>query len=150
MLLFKEVIKVIEKIKNKFINKQFLSFGLIGAFNTIAANIIYMFFIMMNITAGISSLMGDMITVVFSYFLNMKFTYHLKPNLKSFIIFPVGYFPGFIINMIITIVLVDWFNAPELFAKAFSLPITIPVNYIVISFITKVTKKKEQVNETAS
>lgn len=133
---------MINKIKNKFFNKQFLSFGLIGAFNTVGSLLIYMTSVIFGISVSLSSLLGDVITMIISYFLNMKFTYHTKFSLKTFIIFPISYIPGFILNMVITVLIVDLLNAPELYAKAFSLPITIPLNFIVMSYVIKMTKKE--------
>ena len=81
----------------------------------------------------------------FSYFLNMRFTYHQKPNWKSFISFPVSYLPGIVINMIMTVIFVDWLMVDKLFAKAFALPLTIPINYLTMSLIVRLSsgRKKE-------
>ena len=121
---------MLKKVKEKFMNRQFLTFCFIGAFNTIGSLVIYMILVALHLAVGISSLIG-------SYFLNMRFTYHEKPNLKSFISFPASYIPGILINMVFTIVLVDFFGAPEMIAKALALPITIPVNYLTMSIIVK-------------
>ena len=128
---------MLKKLKEKFMNRQFLTFCFIGAFNTIGSLVIYMILVALHLAVGISSLIGDTVTMIGSYFLNMRFTYHEKPNLKSFISFPASYIPGILINMVFTIVLVDFFGAPELIAKALALPITIPVNYLTMSIIVK-------------
>ncbi|SJZ58363.1 GtrA family protein [Anaerorhabdus furcosa] len=130
------------KIKNKFFNKQFLTFGLIGGFNTIGSQILYIVFVNMSIAPSISSFFGDAITMVISYFMNMKYTYHEKCTWKNAITFPISYLPGIIINMLI-VALVVWLGIPKIYAKLFSLPITIPVNYICMSIIVKLTGTKE-------
>ena len=132
---------MINKIKDKFLNKQFLAFGLIGAFNTIGALVIYMICVTLNMSEGISSFIGDSITVIFSYFLNMKYTYKTKPTFASFCAFPISYLPGIVINLIMTVIFVQYLNVPKLFAKAFTLPITIPLNFIVVSLVVKLTTK---------
>lgn len=132
---------MIEKIKQKFLNKQFLTFGLIGAFNTIASQVLYIIFVNVNVVPSISSFMGDGITMVISYFMNMKFTYHEKCTWKNAITFPISYLPGMIINMIIVVIAVN-LGCPKTFAKLISLPITIPTNYICMSLIVKLTGKK--------
>lgn len=131
------------KIKEQFLNKQFLTFGLIGGFNTIASQILYIIFIGVNIVPSLSSFLGDAITMVISYFMNMKFTYHEKCTWKNAITFPLSYLPGIIINMAI-VALVVWMGIPKIYAKLFSLPITIPVNYICMSMIIKLTKNKDK------
>lgn len=134
---------MLNKIKNKFLNKQFLTFGLIGAFNTIASQVLYIVFVGTNIVPSLSSFLGDAVTMAISYFMNMKFTYHEKCTWKNAITFPLSYLPGMIINMII-VALVVWLGIPKIYAKLFSLPITIPVNYICMSLIIKLTGSKDK------
>ncbi|MEG0660352.1 MAG: GtrA family protein [Anaerorhabdus sp.] len=132
---------MIKKIKDKFLNKQFLTFGLIGGFNTIASQILYIVFVGVNVVPSISSFLGDVITMVISYFMNMKYTYHEKCTWKNAVTFPISYLPGIVINMIIVAIVVK-VGIPKEYAKLFSLPITIPVNYICMSIIVKLTSNK--------
>ena len=134
---------MIEKLKEKFLNKQFLTFGLIGGVNTVGAVLIYMACVALGVQVGVASLVGDCTTMIFSYFLNMKFTYHEKPNLKSFITFPISYVPGTILNMLFTVICVDVLGAPKMIAKALALPITIPLNYLTMSVIVKWSTEKK-------
>ncbi|MEF9892022.1 MAG: GtrA family protein [Anaerorhabdus sp.] len=131
------------KIKEKFLNKQFLTFGIIGGINTILSQVLYIVFVKFNIVVSLSSLLGDVLTMIISYFANMKYTYHEKPSWKSAITFPLSYVPGFIINMLLVVLVADVFHAPKEYAKLVSLPITIPLNYICMSLIVKKTSKKE-------
>ncbi len=142
---------MIEKIKEKFLNKQFLTFGFIGGFNTLLS--LGLSILLINpisvvvgdvIAGAISSFCADSISMISSYFLNMKFTYHEKPSLKSALVFPLSYLPGMIIAAIITSTVI-YLGVPNNFAKLVSLPITIPVNYICMSLIVKLTKKKETI-----
>lgn len=132
------------KIKEKFFTKKFLIFGLIGGFNTVAAQVLYILFVNINVIPSVSSFAGDVITMIFSYFLNMKYTYHEKCTVKNAIAFPLSYLPGMIINMLIVVLAVDVFMVPKIYAKLISLPITIPVNYICMSLIVKLTTKNEK------
>ncbi|MEG0239390.1 MAG: GtrA family protein [Anaerorhabdus sp.] len=132
---------MIKKIKEKFLNKQFLTFGLIGAFNTIASQVLYIIFVNINLAPSLSSFSGDAITMVISYFMNMKFTYHEKCTWKNAVSFPLSYLPGMIINMLIVMLAVN-VGVPKTYAKLISLPITIPVNYICMSIIVRLTGNK--------
>lgn len=125
------------KIKEKFFTKQFLSFGIIGAFNTILTQALYMGFVKMGLTPGVSSIAADVIGVIVSFFLNMKFTYHQPITLKGFLTFPLSYVPGMIISALIVLIVVHGFHGPELYAKLISLPIYIPINYLFMTFIVK-------------
>lgn len=131
-----------EKIKNKFFTKQFLSFGIIGFINTFVANALYMLFVKAGLAVGRASLLGDALTMILSYFMNMRFTYHQKPSLKSAVTFPLSYVPGMIISALIVILVVDIGHAPELWAKLIALPIYVPVNFLCMSFIVKTFGKK--------
>ncbi len=134
---------MIDKIKEKFFNKEFLTFCFIGVINTLLAQLIYIFLVAYDLMEpGMSSIVGDVLTIAVSYVLNMKLTYHEKMSLKSAISFPISYIPGTIINAIIVLIVVDILHFPKIFAKAISLPITIPLNFICVSLIVKLTKKK--------
>lgn len=131
-----------DKIKEKFLNKQFLTFGIIGGINTILSQVLYIVFVKFNVVVSLSSLLGDVLTMIISYFANMKYTYHEKPSWKSAITFPLSYVPGFIINMLLVVIVANVFHAPKEYAKLVSLPITIPLNYICMSLIVKKTSKE--------
>ena len=129
--------KIWQTIKTKFLNKQFLSFGLIGACNTLISQGLYMLFVLQSVEVGIASILGDVLSMVFSYFMNMHFTYHKKPSLKSAVTFPLSYIPGILISALMVIVVVDLFHGPELWAKLIALPIYIPLNFLCMNFIVK-------------
>lgn len=134
---------MIDKIKQKFMNKQFITFCFIGVVNTLLAQLIYVLLVGYDLMEpGISSVVGDVLTIAVSYVLNMKLTYHERLSWKSAISFPISYIPGTIINAIIVLIVVDVLHFPKIIAKAVSLPITIPLNYICVSLIVKLTKRK--------
>lgn len=135
--------KIIDKVKNVFLTKKFGSFFVIGLFNTGCSQLLYMVFVVMNIAAGLSSILSDAVTMVFSYFLNMKFTYQLKPSLKTFVTFPLSYIPGWIVNALMVILCVDVLMIDKLWAKLVSIPITVPLNFVVMSFVMKVVNKSK-------
>lgn len=133
--------KIFNKIRSVFLSKKFGSFFVIGLFNTGSSQLLYMLFIIANIKNYISSVLSDVITMIFSYFLNMKFTYHIKPSLKTFVTFPFSYIPGWIVNALMVVVCVQFLHVDELWAKLVSIPITVPLNFIVMSFIVKLSSK---------
>lgn len=134
--------KIINKIKSIFVTRKFGSFFVIGLINTLSSQLLYILFVTLSITASLSSLFSDILTMVLSYFLNMKFTYKIKPSFKTFVSFPFSYIPGWIVNMLMVIICVDLLHVREVFAKLVSIPITVPLNFIVMSFIMKHASKK--------
>ena len=106
-----------EKIREKFLNKKFLTFGIIGVFNTVFCLLLNRGFIALGTEVGIASILSDAISMIPSYLLNMKFTYHQELSWKSFITFPLSYVPGWIISFVIVEILHRLLGVPEQYAK---------------------------------
>ncbi|MBR2768674.1 MAG: GtrA family protein [Solobacterium sp.] len=138
-----------EKIREKFLNKKFLTFGIIGVFNTVFCLLLNRGFIALGTEVGIASILSDAISMIPSYLLNMKFTYHQELSWKSFITFPLSYVPGWIISFVIVEILHRLLGVPEQYAKLISVPIYIPVNFLCMSFIVGRFGKKKAESEPA-
>ncbi len=137
-----------EKIKEKFLNRKFLTFGIIGAFNTVFCLVLNHIFIAMGMEVGLASIVSDVISMIPSYLLNMKFTYHKELSWKSFVTFPMSYVPGWIITFLIVEILHRLFKVPEQYAKIAAIPIYIPVNFLCMSFIVnRFSAKKPEEGE---
>lgn len=130
------------KIKERFLTKQFLTFGIIGVINTLVSQGLYMVFVGMEVAVGTASILSDVLSMIGSYFMNTYFTYKQKPTWKSAVTFPLSYIPGIIISALMVILVVDILHAPKMFAKILSLPLYIPVNFLCMSFIMKKFGKK--------
>ena len=125
------------KIKERFLTKQFLTFGIIGVINTLVSQGLYMVFVGMEVAVGTASILSNVLSMIGSYFMNTYFTYKQKPTWKSAVTFPLSYIPGIIISALMVILVVDILHAPKMFAKILSLPLYIPVNFLCMSFIIK-------------
>ncbi len=130
------------KIKERFLTKQFLTFGIIGVINTLVSQGLYMVFVGLEVAVGTASILSDVLSMIGSYFMNTYFTYKQKPTWKSAVTFPMSYIPGIIISALMVILVVDILHAPKMFAKILSLPLYIPVNFLCMSFIMKKFGKK--------
>ena len=130
------------KIKERFLTKQFLTFGIIGVINTLVSQGLYMVFVGMEVAVGTASILSDVLSMIGSYFMNTYFTYKQKPTWKSAVTFPLSYIPGIIISALMVVLVVDILHAPKMFAKILSLPLYIPVNFLCMSFIMKKFGKK--------
>ncbi len=135
---------MLRKIKEKFLNRQFLTFGIIGVINTGVALILNKFILMLGAEVGLASIISDVLAFIPSYFMNMTFTYKKKYSWKSFFAFPVSYIPGWIITFFIVEILSRGFGVPERWAKMVAVPIYVPVNYLVMSFIVKKTNSQDR------
>jgi len=136
--------KLIKVIKEKLLNRKFLSFGIIGVFNTLLSQLLYLLFLMINLPISVSSVAGDSIPIIFSFFMNMHFTYHEKPTWRKFITFPLSYVPGIIINLVFVLIFVNIFHIEKEYCKILALPFTMVINFFTMGFILKITKDYEE------
>lgn len=123
------------KLKEKVITKEFLTFGIIGVFNTLIAQGLYMVFVSNGMLVSMASIFGDLLSMVFSYIMNMRFTYKQKMSFKSAITFPLSYLPGIIISALMTVLFVHGFHVDKMWAKLVALPIYVPLNFLCMNKI---------------
>ena len=140
----REGVAMWEKIKEKFLNKKFLMFCFIGAFNTFVCLVINHILILLGAEVGVASIVSDLLAMIPSYILNMRFTYHKPMSWESFFAFPLSYVPGWIITFIIVEVFTRGFGVPKQWAKLVSVPFYIPINFLCMSFIVGRFSKKSE------
>lgn len=123
--------------------QRFIKFGLVGGLNTVLSQLIYMVCVHFDLlSVSLASVAGDSITMIISYLLNMKFTYHEKITLKSAVSYPIAYIPGIVFASLFTMA-ANYFGIPKLWSKAITLPVTIPLNYFLVSLMVKITARKK-------
>lgn len=97
-----------------FLTVQFFTFMLMGIINTaisITAAVLLDIahslllapdnaFRIFAARANLNFITGYLISIVTSFFLNSKYTFHTKPTLKRFIKFPLSYIPNFVFQYI--------------------------------------------------
>lgn len=135
---------MLSKIKTKFMNRQFLIFGVIGVLNTAIALLLNKFLIAMNLEVGSASMLADVLAFVPSYLMNMKWTYHEAYSWKSFLSFPISYVPGWCLTFLLVELLHHGFGIPIRYAKLASVPIYVPVNFVFMSLVVKKTATQKQ------
>ncbi|MGI6324479.1 MAG: GtrA family protein [Bacilli bacterium] len=127
---------MIKLIKEKFLNKKFITFVIIGIINTLNHNIIYL--ILLNFLpyywSNVLAFFGSM---TISFVLNSWLTFKVKMTLIKFIKFPISYIPNFISQMLGIVILVEYINTPEKYAAFLASLIAIPLTYLIMQFILK-------------
>lgn len=105
-------------ILRPFLTVQFVIFMIMGIINTavsvisataldiiakytLAENSIFMILISKT---RINFIIGYSISLITSFFLNSKFTFHQKPNWKNFIKFPISYIPNFVFQYLMVFI----------------------------------------------
>ena len=127
--------ELIKRIKNIFLNKEFIFFILIGVVNTF--NGVIFSYIYSNIfNENLAFVLGYISGLIISYILNSFITFKDKLSFKKFIKFAISYIPNFIIQNIVVILVFNVLGLHKLIAYMLAAIIGIPVTFILLKFFT--------------
>ena len=127
--------ELIKRIKNIFLNKEFIFFILIGIVNTFNGVIFsYIYSSMFN--ENLAFILGYISGLIISYILNSFITFKDKLAFKKFIKFAISYIPNFIIQNIVVILVFNILGLHKLIAYMLAAIIGIPVTFILLKFFT--------------
>ena len=128
--------KMINKIKQEFFNKNFIKFGIIGVINTINYNLLYILGLLV-FNYMISNIIAYVISLIISFLLNCKYNFKVKPTLKKLLLFPLSGLATFLCQTIGLYLLVDLFNCSEYISAFISSLAAIPITFVIVKFILK-------------
>lgn len=121
--------KIIKKLN---IQMEFLRFIAVGVMNTLHYYVLYL--VLLELT-GIYYLVSHWIATLgsmfISYFLNVYFTYQVKPSWKSFLTFPMTQVVNVIVQSACLGILVEWAGISSVIAPFFAVIFTVPITFIV-------------------
>ena len=130
--------KTFMNIKDRSNLVEFLKYTIVGCINTADYYLSYLIFMdMFKFSYKISFVMGYVVSIVGSYFLNTYFTYKQKPSMKKFLIFPLTYVPNFIIQYVGMILLVDRINMSRKVAPVITALVATPITFFVTKYVIK-------------
>lgn len=124
-----------EKLKAFFLSPmfgRFIAIGLINGFNGIFFSYIISLFLPVNI----SFIIGYLISVCISYFLNSYFVFKRRFTVERYIKFCISYIPNFIIQNIGVIIMFNWLHWHEIIAFTLAAFIAVPVTYVILTLVT--------------
>ena len=125
-------------------SREFIRFVLVGVANTAVYYAIYYLFLqIIGIHYLISHGIAVGLSMIFSYFLNVYFTYNVKPSWQTFFLFPVTQAVNIIVTAISLWVLVDMIGFSALYAPFAALVLTVPITFFVTG---RVLKRNERTN----
>ena len=147
-------------VKNNFLTKKFLTFGIIGVLNTIIHLLVYNLVFDENVSnffasAFFSNAVAFIVASTFSYFANAYFTF--KPENKSTMQFSIVILV-FLTRLVISSLLAEFFNyavvnwigidytiypAAKSIAPFLASALLIPIAYFALDFVFKKTDKKK-------
>lgn len=130
--------KTFMNIKDRSNLIEFLKYAIVGCINTADYYLSYLIFMdIFKFSYKISFVMGYVVSIVGSYFLNTYFTYKQKPSVKKFLIFPLTYIPNFIIQCLGMILLVDRINMSRKVAPVITALVATPITFFVTKYVIK-------------
>lgn len=119
----------------------FIKFVFVGGFNTLNYYSLYLILVFF-IPYLYAHIIAFIYSAFVSYFLTSIFTFNEKPNLKTFIAFPLTILPNLILSTVGSYTLVKTGLMDEKFATIFMMIIIIPVTYVISKIVFKAQKKK--------
>ncbi len=117
---------------------EFVKYAIVGCINTADYYLSYLVFMdIFKFAYRISFVLGYVVSILGSYFLNTYFTYKQKPSVKKFLIFPLTYIPNFIIQYLGIILLVDRLNMSRKVAPVITAIVATPITFFVMKYVIK-------------
>jgi len=115
--------------------KQFIRFGAVGAINTVLTYVIYLsLYRLINPTAAMG--VGYGLTSILGIILNdrMVFQSHQAKHPDTVLKYYFTYGMSLVISLILTTTWNDWWQFNATLAPAFSLLVTVPMNFLLSKF----------------
>lgn len=114
------------------LNTPFTRFIVVGCINTVVYYGFYIIFMHeLSFHYIASHAIGFIISFVGSFFLNVYFTYNVRPTWKKFLSFPLTQVVNVSTSTLFLLVFVEWFDISSAIAPLFALFFTVPITYIV-------------------
>ncbi len=119
-------------------NHELVRFMIVGGLNT--ANYYILYLICYNFLGWhymVSHIIGFTISLILSFFLNVYFTYKVKPTLMKFLKFPLTQLVNMPVSSFFVYVFVDLLNWNGNIAPIVAVFLTVPITFVVTSKILK-------------
>lgn len=124
---------IVQKFKNTFYTKEFVTFLIIGVINTFNGTVFsYLYSSFLN--ENIAFIVGYISGLIISYLLNSLITFKEKLQLNKFIKFALSYLPNFIIQNVVVIIVFNLMGLNKLIAYLLAAIIGVPITFILMKF----------------
>lgn len=130
----------LEKLKAIFFSGQFMVFVGIGAINTLSC-ILFSMVYSVKLDANLSYIAGYLTSLLISYALNSRYTFHSSLSLGIFVKFAVSYLPNFLIQNGVILLFYNVLGWHKLICYSLAALIGIPVTFFVMKFFAFGKKK---------
>lgn len=109
-------------------------FALVGVVNTAVHYAIYLALVRL-IPYLLAYVVAFMVATVCSYFLNCRFTFHVRPTLRGLLEFPLSSLTNFVVSTAGMYVAVQWWSVPTWLAPMPVVLVAVPVTFLVAQFL---------------
>ncbi|ANU14239.1 Putative sugar translocase in surface polysaccharides biosynthesis [Planococcus halocryophilus Or1] len=124
----------------KALNTEFTRFIFVGVLNTLSYYSIYLVLHnLFNLPYLLAHIVGFLISLNISFFLNCYVTYRIKPTLKKYLYFPLTQVVNMSVSTILIFVFVEFLHLNSNIAPFAAVLFTVPITFIVSSKILKDT-----------
>lgn len=120
-----------------------IKFIITGVINTAHFYLWYVLFLTLGMELNIAFSLGFILSLIGSYFLNTYFTFKVKPNLKSFLKYPITALPNFIISNVGVYLLAEKLNVNRKLSGVLAGIIAIPITFLVTKYILVGTRRNQ-------
>ncbi|MDE4085543.1 GtrA family protein [Planococcus maritimus] len=122
----------------KRLNTEFTRFVFVGVVNTLSYYSIYLFLHnMLDWAYMLSHIIGFLISLNISFFLNTYVTYRVKPTLKKYLYFPLTQVVNMSVSTFLIFIFVEFLHINSNIAPFAAVIFTIPVTFVVSGKILK-------------
>lgn len=122
------------------INTEFIRFVIVGGINTIHYYGVYLLCLhLLHMHYFLSHIIGFVLSLVGSFFLNTYFTYKVKPTWKKFLQFPLTQVVNTVTQTSLLFILVEIGNISSNYAPLLAMFITVPITFMITRRILKST-----------
>ncbi len=120
-----------KKILMFFLNKEFITFILIGIFNTLGGSVFsVMYSYAFNV--NVAFVLGYLTSLMVAYFLNSKFNFKKSLSLVGLIRFSVSYIPNFIIQNLCVLFLYNYLSWNKILVYFLAAIIGVPITFVFL------------------
>ncbi len=121
-----------KKIKETFMNREFIIFLIIGCINTFNGTVISYLYSLIIPDVNVSFVCGYLTSLFIAYLLNTIFNFKEKLNLTKMIKFMISYIPNFIIQNAVVFLLYNVLSVHELISFAVAAVVGIPITFVLV------------------
>lgn len=112
----------------------FVKFCLVGVANTGLSWVVYLGLYRV-LPYAVANVIGWAVGVVFSFFANCLFTWHVRPTWRRFLRFPLSSLPNVILSTAGVVLLVEYARIDKAIAPLIAMAVAVPISYLLAQAI---------------